>query len=96
LDLALLSSTTTNVITAVANKIKHKPKEISVVIVVNKVSRKAPRGCTIKLGGVGLHSKHLGREIREETMKLAWSRVQPQWSIKSGLRVLWATEENSD
>ena len=62
------SSTTSNIITAAANKIKHKPKGINVVIVVNKVNRRAPRGRTIKLGGVGLHSKHLGWE-REEVRR---------------------------
>lgn len=91
------SSTTSNIITAVANKIKHKPKVIIVVIFVNKVHRKAPRGRTIKLGGVGVaFETSCLRKGRSETMKLAWSRVQSQWSIKSGCTVLWATEENSD
>jgi len=39
LDQAFLQVPTSNIITAVANKIKHKPKGINVVIVVNKVHR---------------------------------------------------------
>lgn len=94
---SISSSTTSNIITAVANKIKHKPKGINVVIVVNKVHSKAPRGRTIKLGGVGVAFETSWlRKGRSETMKLAWSRVQSQWSIKSSSTVRWAMEENSD